>query len=86
MLGLRMPELLLILLVVVLLFGAKKLPELGDSLGKGIRAFRKASEKGFAEDDSGAAATRSEQARLSEGAASTGSSTASSREKAEKKA
>ncbi len=51
MLGLRMPELLLILLVVVLLFGAKKLPELGDSLGKGIRAFRKASEKGFSSDE-----------------------------------
>ena len=51
MLGLRLPELLIILLVVVLLFGAKKLPELGDSLGKGIRAFKKAAEHGLAEDD-----------------------------------
>ncbi|MCC7441690.1 MAG: twin-arginine translocase TatA/TatE family subunit [Bdellovibrionales bacterium] len=31
----------LILLVVVLLFGAKRLPELGSALGKGLRAFRK---------------------------------------------
>lgn len=56
MLGLRMPELLLILLVIVLLFGAKKLPELGESLGKGIRAFRKASDKGFASDETDATA------------------------------
>jgi sec-independent protein translocase protein TatA len=55
MLGLRLPELLIILLVLVLLFGAKKLPELGDSLGKGIRAFKKATEHGFAEDDKGTA-------------------------------
>ncbi len=50
MLGLRMPELLIILLVVVVMFGAKKLPELGDSLGKGIRAFKKAAEHGFDDD------------------------------------
>jgi sec-independent protein translocase protein TatA len=32
---------LLIVLVVVLLFGARRLPELGSALGKGMRAFRK---------------------------------------------
>jgi len=32
---------LLILLVVVLLFSAKRLPELGGALGKGLRAFKK---------------------------------------------
>ncbi|MGE0616349.1 MAG: twin-arginine translocase TatA/TatE family subunit [Bacteriovoracia bacterium] len=32
---------LLILLVVILLFGAKRLPELGGALGKGLRAFKK---------------------------------------------
>jgi len=42
MLGLRMPELLLILAVVVLLFGAKKLPALGAGLGNGIRGFKRA--------------------------------------------
>jgi sec-independent protein translocase protein TatA len=51
MFGLRLPELLIILVVLVLLFGTKKLPELGDSLGKGIRAFKKAAEHGFADDD-----------------------------------
>lgn len=36
-------ELLLIFLIVVLLFGAKKIPELAKGLGNGIREFRKAS-------------------------------------------
>jgi sec-independent protein translocase protein TatA len=36
------PELLVIILVVLLLFGAKKLPELAQGLGKGIREFKKA--------------------------------------------
>jgi sec-independent protein translocase protein TatA len=42
MLGLRMPELLVIGFVVVLLFGANKLPELGSGLGQAIRGFKKA--------------------------------------------
>lgn len=49
MLGLRLPELLIILVVVALMFGSKKLPELGDALGKGIRAFKKASDHAFEE-------------------------------------
>ena len=35
-------EIILILLIVLLLFGAKKIPELAQGLGKGIREFRKA--------------------------------------------
>jgi sec-independent protein translocase protein TatA len=34
-------EILLILVVVLLLFGAKRLPEIGSSMGKGIREFKK---------------------------------------------
>ncbi|HTY01396.1 MAG TPA: twin-arginine translocase TatA/TatE family subunit [Bacteroidota bacterium] len=37
------PELLVILLIVLVLFGSKKIPELAQGLGKGIREFRKAS-------------------------------------------
>ena len=37
----RMPELILILVVFVLLFGAQKLPEIGAALGKAIREFKK---------------------------------------------
>lgn len=36
-------EILLILLIALLLFGAKRLPEIGRGLGKGIREFKKAS-------------------------------------------
>ncbi|MBU2585488.1 MAG: twin-arginine translocase TatA/TatE family subunit [Bacteroidetes bacterium] len=35
------PEIILILLVVLVLFGAKKIPELAQGLGKGIREFKK---------------------------------------------
>jgi sec-independent protein translocase protein TatA len=38
--GLGMMEVVLIFLVVLLLFGAKRLPEIGSSLGKGIREFK----------------------------------------------
>lgn len=35
------PELIVILVIVILLFGAKKLPELGSSVGKSIKNFKK---------------------------------------------
>lgn len=38
--GFGMGELIVIFLVVLLLFGAKRLPEIGSSLGKGIREFK----------------------------------------------
>ena len=38
--GLGMMEMILIFMVVLLLFGAKRLPEIGSSLGKGIREFK----------------------------------------------
>jgi len=47
MFGLGVPELLIILVIVVLLFGAGKLPQIGSGLGEGIRNFRKSmKEKG----------------------------------------
>jgi sec-independent protein translocase protein TatA len=39
--NLGMWEILVILLVVLLLFGAKRLPEVGSSIGKGIREFKR---------------------------------------------
>ncbi len=52
--NLGVPELLLILLVILVFFGSKKIPELAQGLGKGIREFRKASrdlERDAADDD-----------------------------------
>ena len=42
-LGLGVPEVLLILAIVLIMFGAKKLPELAKGLGKGIKEFKRAS-------------------------------------------
>ena len=38
--GIGIPELLLIFGILLLLFGAKKLPEIGKGLGEGIRSFK----------------------------------------------
>lgn len=50
--GIGPPEIILILLVVVLLFGAKKLPETARGIGKSLRIF-KAETKGLRDDDKG---------------------------------
>ena len=47
MMGLGMGELLVILLIVVLMFGGKKLPQLGASIGESIKNFK----KGMKDDD-----------------------------------
>jgi sec-independent protein translocase protein TatA len=44
MFGIGIPELSIILVIVTLIFGVGRLPELGGAMGKTIRNFRKASE------------------------------------------
>jgi sec-independent protein translocase protein TatA len=41
-----LPELLIILFLVILIFGGNRLPELGKSIGKGIRNFKEATKDG----------------------------------------
>jgi sec-independent protein translocase protein TatA len=43
MFGIGTTELVIIMFIILLIFGAKKLPELAQGLGKGIREFKKAS-------------------------------------------
>ncbi len=43
--GIGIPELLIILVIVLIIFGAGKLPEIGAGLGKGIRNFKKATQE-----------------------------------------
>ncbi len=52
MFGVGMPELLVILVIILIIFGAGKLPQIGEGLGKGIRNFRKATTKEPEEDGS----------------------------------
>ena len=40
--GLGLPEILIIVVVILLIFGARRLPEIGTSMGKGIRTFKTA--------------------------------------------
>ncbi len=69
--GLGMQELLVILVIALLLFGGKRLPEVGKNLGKAIRGFRqaedetmkelrKAAEEGKAEKRGGTAEKRAQ--------------------------
>jgi sec-independent protein translocase protein TatA len=62
MAGLGLPELLLILGIVLLLFGSKKLPELAKSLGKAQREFK----KGVREQDDDEEPTKASPAKKAE--------------------
>ena len=48
--NLGMPELLIILVIVVLIFGGSRLPELGKGIGKAIRNFKDATQDGDSND------------------------------------
>ena len=45
MFGIGMPELIIILIIILIIFGAGKLPEIGSGIGKGIRNFKKATDE-----------------------------------------
>jgi len=60
--GLGMQELLIIFAIVLLLFGGKKLPELGKGLGKAIRGFKEAEEETVKELKKVAEEVKSEEA------------------------
>jgi sec-independent protein translocase protein TatA len=46
-----LPEMLVILVIVILIFGANRLPEIGRGIGKGIRNFKEATKEGAGKEE-----------------------------------
>lgn len=49
--GIGMPELIIILVIILIIFGAGKLPEIGAGIGKGIKNFKKATKEVESEEN-----------------------------------
>jgi sec-independent protein translocase protein TatA len=49
--SLGFPELVIILIIIIMIFGANRLPEIGRGIGKGIRNFKDATKEGVRRDD-----------------------------------
>jgi sec-independent protein translocase protein TatA len=60
MFGLGMPEMIVILVVALIIFGPGKLPDLGNSIGKAIRGFKKSMEEPEKESENLSAANKIE--------------------------
>jgi sec-independent protein translocase protein TatA len=60
--NLGVPELLIIMVIILLVFGVGKLPQIGKALGQGVREFREATQGSAGEDSSEASTTKSGEA------------------------
>jgi len=49
--SLGFPELVVILIIIIMIFGANRLPEIGRGIGKGIRNFKDATKDGIRRDE-----------------------------------
>ena len=47
--GLGVPELIVILFIIIMIFGANRLPEIGRGIGKGLRNFKESTRDGLAD-------------------------------------
>lgn len=60
MFGIGMPELLVIMVIALIVFGPGKIPEMGSAVGKAIRHFKKAMDEGEKKDDQSADSRKAE--------------------------
>jgi sec-independent protein translocase protein TatA len=60
MFGIGMPEMVVILVIALIIFGPRKLPDLGSSIGKAIRGFKKSMEEPEKESEHISAANKIE--------------------------
>jgi sec-independent protein translocase protein TatA len=60
MFGIGMPEMMVILVIALVIFGPGKLPDLGSSIGKAIRGFKKSMEEPEKESENISAANKIE--------------------------
>ena len=49
--SLGFPELIIILIIIIMIFGANRLPEIGRGIGKGIRNFKESTREGMKRDE-----------------------------------
>jgi sec-independent protein translocase protein TatA len=49
--SLGFPELIIILIIIIMIFGANRLPEIGRGIGKGIRNFKESTREGVKRDE-----------------------------------
>jgi len=60
MFGLGMPELIIIMVIVIMIFGAGRISQIGGAVGKGIRNFKKSVQEPDSPEISGKSGTRGE--------------------------
>lgn len=63
--GIGFSELIMILIIILILFGPGKLPEIGKALGRGIREFKKAQNDLLSDDESGKPTTHGQDEKKS---------------------
>jgi len=64
--GFHLPEIIILLAIILLFFGAKRLPEMGASIGKSVTAFKKGMRETHAEEEAPVDETKALEAKRQE--------------------
>ncbi|PIQ98792.1 MAG: twin-arginine translocase TatA/TatE family subunit [Nitrospinae bacterium CG11_big_fil_rev_8_21_14_0_20_45_15] len=84
MMGIGLPELMIILVIIMIIFGAGKLPEIGSAFGRSIKNFKTSMKEAQEEEETGGAENQNEaQAKIDEANLTDEEKAALARQKAE---